>query len=122
MQPTYGWLAVTVIGGAAALLLVGRRQRRMLLSLLRASPAASLAPGMLTIGPRVLADAAVKGHLFDVDGTLIDTMPLFFHSWVDVCESFGLSITEHQFCEPRHDDRARPPPTLPFSRTRAALP
>ena len=57
----------------------------------------SLAVGMLTVGPKALPDADVKGHLFDVDGTLIDTMPLFFESWIDVCSGFGLSITEQQF-------------------------
>lgn len=52
---------------------------------------------MLTVGPKALPDADVKGHLFDVDGTLINTMPLFFKSWIDVCSGFGLSITEQQF-------------------------
>jgi len=56
-----------------------------------------LTAGMLTVGPTALPDAAVKGLLFDVDGTLLDTMPLFFKSWIDVCGGFGLSITEQQF-------------------------
>ena len=83
--------------GIAGVTIVLVTRRRLWHTLLRAAPAASLAPGMLTVGPKSLSDGAVKGHLFDVDGTLIDTMPLFFRSWIDVCDGFGLSITEHQF-------------------------
>ena len=92
MTPAY--LAPLFLAGIAILFAT---RRRSILTLLRAAPAAALAPGMKTVGPKALPDAAVKGHLFDVDGTLIDTMPLFFQSWVDVCADFGLSITEHQF-------------------------
>jgi|EP00908_Phaeocystis_cordata_P005571 beta-phosphoglucomutase-like phosphatase (HAD superfamily) len=92
------WRFTTYLAaGIAGLAVVLATRRRLLHTLLRAAPAASLAPGMLTVGPKALPDAAVKGHLFDVDGTLIDTMPLFYQSWVDVCDGFGLSITEHQF-------------------------
>ena len=79
------YLATGVAG--LAVILATRRTGRILYALcLRAAPAASLAPGMLTVGAKSLPDAAVKGHLFDVDGTLIDTMPLFFQSWIDVCD------------------------------------
>ena len=97
------WWRYTLAAGLAGLtiLLVTKRQRRMLLSLLGMPVASALAPGIprgaRTVGPKVLADAAVKGHLFDVDGTLIDTMPLFFKSWIDVCADFGLTIDEHIF-------------------------
>ena len=50
------------------------------------------------IGPAKF-DAAhpPRGLLFDCDGTLLDTMPLFFQSWLDVCPQFGLTITEDDF-------------------------
>ena len=44
-----------------------------------------------------LADDDVEGALFDIDGTLLDTMPGFFPSWVYACEQHGLSITIEQF-------------------------
>ena len=40
---------------------------------------------------------APRGLLFDCDGTLLDSMPLFFHSWLDVCPKFGLTMTEDEF-------------------------
>jgi beta-phosphoglucomutase-like phosphatase (HAD superfamily) len=52
---------------------------------------------MTTVGPAFLADAEVRGHLFDVDGTLVDTMPLFFFSWEQVCPQFGLKMTLDDF-------------------------
>lgn len=93
------WLVGLAAASLAGLtvLFAAKSHRRLLSTLLRAVPAASLAPGMRSIGPKRLSDSAVKGHIFDVDGTLIDTMPLFFHSWVDVCDDFGLRMTEHQF-------------------------
>ena len=32
-----------------------------------------------------------------MDGTLVDTMPRYFPSWISACEINGLSITERQF-------------------------
>ena len=57
----------------------------------------ALPGGQQTVGPHYLADDAVEGLLFDCDGTLIDTMPLFLHSWVAVCPDFGLEMTEDMF-------------------------
>jgi beta-phosphoglucomutase family hydrolase len=34
----------------------------------------------------------VKGLIFDLDGTLIDSMPLHFEGWKKACERFGASI------------------------------
>ena len=34
----------------------------------------------------------VKGLIFDLDGTLVDSMPLNFEGWRKACESFGASI------------------------------
>lgn len=99
----FSWRTAIAAGlaGLAVLIVKSQRQRRMILSLLGMPMASALAPGIprgsKTVGPRALADTAVKGHLFDVDGTLIDTMPLFFKSWIDVCSDFGLYIDEHIF-------------------------
>lgn len=53
--------------------------------------------GQLTVGPHTVDDASVRGLLFDCDGTLIDSMPLFLHSWVEVCPAFGMSMSEEAF-------------------------
>ena len=57
----------------------------------------SLPDGQRTIGPHFVADADLAGLLFDCDGTLIDTMPLFYHSWAEVCPQHGLSMSEGDF-------------------------
>ena len=53
--------------------------------------------GQVTVGHRFLEDSEVKGLLFDCDGTLLDSMPLFYHSWVTVCPEFGLAMSEADF-------------------------
>lgn len=50
-----------------------------------------------TVGPHVIADDSVRGLLFDCDGTLLDSMPLFLFSWYEVCPKFGLKMTEDDF-------------------------
>jgi len=45
-------------------------------------------------------DDEVEGYIFDIDGTLIDTMPHFFPSWVLACKEHGLTITEVSGCSP----------------------
>eukprot|EP01048_Picozoa_sp_COSAG05_P018024 COSAG05_NODE_2565_length_2890_cov_2.909710_2_plen_193_part_00 len=50
----------------------------------------------VVLGPE-LADADVQGAIFDIDGTLLDTMPGYFPSWTYACEQLGLSITEEEF-------------------------
>ena len=57
----------------------------------------SLPDGQRTVGSHFVADADLAGLLFDCDGTLIDTMPLFYHSWADVCPQHGLSMSEDDF-------------------------
>lgn len=57
----------------------------------------TLPGGQRTVGDHFLHDEEVKGLIFDCDGTLLDTMPLFFHSWEEVCPEFGLSITLDDF-------------------------
>lgn len=53
--------------------------------------------GCQQVGPHVLHDADVKGHIFDVDGTLIDTMPGFLPSWYTVSAEKGMKMTDELF-------------------------
>ena len=53
--------------------------------------------GQTTVGPHFLEDEQVKGLLFDVDGTLLDSMPIFLASWTEVCPDYGLSMTMDMF-------------------------
>jgi beta-phosphoglucomutase family hydrolase len=34
----------------------------------------------------------IKGLIFDLDGTLVDTMPLHFRGWVTACRKYGAEI------------------------------
>lgn len=54
---------------------------------------------MTTVSHHKLKDEEVEAIIFDVDGTLIDSMPLFFKSWNRVCayQGCGLSFNERQF-------------------------
>lgn len=54
---------------------------------------------MVSVGPNRLRDDEVRGAVFDVDGTLLDTMPMFYPSWPETCAmpQFGLTITENEF-------------------------
>jgi len=53
--------------------------------------------GQQTVGPRFLSDNEVQGLLFDVDGTLIDTMPRFYPSWNIAGKRLGLIMSEEEF-------------------------
>jgi len=35
--------------------------------------------------------------IFDCDGTLVDSMPLHYHAWVEVLRRYGLDFTEARF-------------------------
>lgn len=39
----------------------------------------------------------IKGAIFDVDGTLLDTMPLFYPSWQIAGNQWDLNVTEEMF-------------------------
>eukprot|EP00913_Durusdinium_trenchii_P034371 g32155.t1 len=56
---------------------------------------------MVTVGPHRLEEAEVKGAIFDVDGTLLDTMPIFYPSWPRTATGeqprFGLRVSEEDF-------------------------
>ena len=38
-----------------------------------------------------------RGLIFDLDGTLADTMPVHYESWVDTLEPLGLTLDEDRF-------------------------
>lgn len=42
-------------------------------------------------------EANLEAVIFDVDGTLVDSMPLFFKSWCMICQRNNLSFTEKEF-------------------------
>jgi beta-phosphoglucomutase family hydrolase len=39
----------------------------------------------------------VKALIFDMDGTLADTMPLHFESWVNTCKTYGFEYPQELF-------------------------
>lgn len=45
----------------------------------------------LTVTPHV------KGLIFDIDGTLIDSMPVHFKSWQAIAQAYGFEYQETQF-------------------------
>mmetsp|Transcript_2728 Transcript_2728/g.3192 ORF Transcript_2728/g.3192 Transcript_2728/m.3192 type:complete len:232 (-) Transcript_2728:424-1119(-) len=80
---------------------------------------------MTTVGPHSLKDEEVEAFIFDVDGTLLNTMPLFLPSWYVTCDEFGLTIDEHQFyhfaglplptiVHELHQEQKNEPPTEEF--------
>ncbi|HEX3044651.1 MAG TPA: beta-phosphoglucomutase family hydrolase [Bacillota bacterium] len=46
---------------------------------------------MISIEPQV------KGLIFDVDGTLVDTMPTHFKTWQELAKTYGFSFPEELF-------------------------
>jgi beta-phosphoglucomutase family hydrolase len=42
-------------------------------------------------------DPKAKGLIFDLDGTLVDSMPLHFEAWREVCSKIGFDFTEDFF-------------------------
>ncbi len=45
----------------------------------------------LSVNPRA------KALIFDLDGTLVDSMPLHFEAWKEVCASKGFDFSEEEF-------------------------
>ncbi|MGF1636163.1 MAG: HAD-IA family hydrolase [Cyclobacteriaceae bacterium] len=42
-------------------------------------------------------DARAKALIFDLDGTLVDSMPLHLEAWQEICSTFGFDFTEEFF-------------------------
>lgn len=53
--------------------------------------------GMMVVGQGSGRDRAVRGVLFDLDGTLVDTMPLHYRAYSDVLGELGLSLDFETF-------------------------
>lgn len=41
----------------------------------------------------------VQGLIFDLDGTLADTMPAHYEAWMAICAKYGLELSEDRFYE-----------------------
>lgn len=52
---------------------------------------------MSAVGSRSVPPEKLQGALFDVDGTLVDSMPQFWPSWPEWGNLHGLTITEDDF-------------------------
>jgi len=52
---------------------------------------------MSVIGGRTVPEGKLQGALFDVDGTLVDTMTRWIPSWNDAGKQFGLTMSEDDF-------------------------
>ena len=50
--------------------------------------------GQLTVGPHYLPESEVQGLLLDFDGTLVDSMPIFYPAWPATCEALSLPRME----------------------------
>ncbi len=46
---------------------------------------------------KLQVDPKAKGLVFDLDGTLIDSMPLHYEAWHEVCATKGVDFTEEMF-------------------------
>jgi beta-phosphoglucomutase-like phosphatase (HAD superfamily) len=45
----------------------------------------------------VIAESELQGLIFDCDGTLIDTMPAYWQSWIQTCRHYGITFSEERF-------------------------
>ena len=64
-------------------------------------------PSSPTVAPRmskqdannisILKKPPIKGLLFDCDGTLVDSMPMWANNWVQTCAEFGIDLDEARF-------------------------
>ncbi len=68
------------------------RRRASIVPAVLPCPAATvgLPGGQVTVGPHVVSDSELQGLIFDLDGTLIDSMPLFYPAWPETCKKFDL--------------------------------
>lgn len=55
------------------------------------------APNATTVGPDTPIDPAIRGLIFDCDGTLTDSMPVHYLAWKQAFERSGIEFTEQRF-------------------------
>lgn len=46
---------------------------------------------------KLSVDPNAKALIFDLDGTLVDSMPLHYEAWKEVCSTKGLDFSEDEF-------------------------
>lgn len=46
---------------------------------------------------KLAVDPRAKALIFDLDGTLVDSMPLHYEAWKEVCAMKGLDFSEEEF-------------------------
>ncbi len=46
---------------------------------------------------KLAVDPSARGLIFDLDGTLVDSMPLHFEAWQEVCVKIGFDFTPEFF-------------------------
>ncbi|MCC5928826.1 MAG: HAD-IA family hydrolase [Cyclobacteriaceae bacterium] len=46
---------------------------------------------------KILVDPRAKGLIFDLDGTLVDSMPLHYEAWKEICLTINYDFTEKFF-------------------------
>jgi beta-phosphoglucomutase-like phosphatase (HAD superfamily) len=46
---------------------------------------------------KLSVDPGAKALIFDLDGTLVDSMPLHYEAWKEVCATKGLDLSEEEF-------------------------
>ncbi len=46
---------------------------------------------------KLAVDPKAKALIFDLDGTLVDSMPLHYEAWKEVCATGGLDFSEEEF-------------------------
>lgn len=51
------------------------------------------------MGNELTVDPRAKGLIFDIDGTIADTMPIHFVAWREVCQEQGITFTPELFTE-----------------------
>jgi beta-phosphoglucomutase-like phosphatase (HAD superfamily) len=51
----------------------------------------------ITIVKKLAVDPRAKALIFDLDGTLVDSMPLHYEAWKEVCATGGLDFSEEEF-------------------------
>lgn len=52
---------------------------------------------MSTVGSRVVPEDELQGALFDIDGTVLDTMPLFYGNWPEWAKPHGFDVSVDEF-------------------------
>jgi len=62
----------------------------------RASSCALRHQRMPLTGCNMRSEGRIEGLLFDCDGTLVNSMPVWANNWVETCQEFGLEMSEER--------------------------